>query len=171
MSRSRNSLYFVAQGNYKIIPKSNLPLYTSGLATCSAISFTMNDVVSFMAHIDAKTNVDTIANKIISIYAQEKPIEFTNVKVWYGNGLGTTTTYHSKQLVDKFAILIGLNLVPPKEQPADIIVITENENNIIQCRQCMGKSGTLLIICHNYNCKYAHQIQIFTPGFMDTVYA
>jgi hypothetical protein len=38
----------VEQGTYKIIPKSNGSLKTSGLATCSAISFTINDCSVFM---------------------------------------------------------------------------------------------------------------------------
>ena len=109
---------YVEQGAYKIIPKSSGPLETSGLATCSAISFTMNDSSIFMAHIDALTNVEMIAAKLNSSY---QPIQFTNVKIWYGDGFGSATSHHTQKKIAQFATLIGLQLEPSKEDPDDII--------------------------------------------------
>ena len=68
----------VEQGSYKIIPKSIGPLETSGLATCSAISFTMNDTSIFMTHIDALTNIEMIAAKLNSSY---QPIQLAIFKL------------------------------------------------------------------------------------------
>jgi hypothetical protein len=156
----------VEQGTYKIIPKSIGPLETSGLATCSAISFTINDNSIFMAHIDALTNVEMIAAKLSSSY---QPIQFTNVKIWYGNGFGSATSHHTQKKIAQFATLIGLKLVPPKEHPDDII--SHSNEDIVQCRKCMAKSGTLKIIGHRYQCPYSHTIQVSHPGFMETVYS
>lgn len=156
----------VEQGTYKIIPKSCGPLKTSGLATCSAISFTINDSSVFMAHIDALTDVGIIATKLISAY---QPIEFSNVKIWYGDGFGSASSHHTHKRITQFAALIGLKIEPPKEHPDDII--SHNSENIIQCRKCMAKSGTLKIIGHRYQCPYSHTIQIRHPGFMETVYS
>jgi len=163
MSLSSN---YVEQGTYKIIPKSSGPLETSGLATCSAISFTINDSSVFMSHIDALTNIEMIASKLNSSY---QPIQFTNVKIWYGDGFGSTTSHHTQKKIAQFASLIGLQIKPPKEHPNDIISL--NNEDIIQCRKCMAKSGTLKIIEHRYQCPYSHTIQIHHPGFMETVYS
>ncbi len=156
----------VQQGSYKIIPKSIGPLETSGLATCSAISFTMNDTSIFMTHIDALTNIEMIAAKLNSSY---QPIQFTNVKIWYGTGFGSATSHHTQKKIAQFATLIGLNFEPPKEDPDDII--HDTNENIVQCRKCMAKSGTLKIIGHRYQCPYSHTIQVSHPGFMETVYS
>lgn len=157
---------YVEQGTYKIIPKSSGPLQTSGLATCSAISFTINDSSIFMAHIDALTNVEMIAAKLDSSY---QPIEFSNVKIWYGNGFGSTTSHHTQKKIAQFALLIGLKIEPPKEHPDDII--SHNSEDIVQCRKCMAKSGTLKIIGHRYQCPYSHSAQVHHPGFMETVHS
>jgi hypothetical protein len=156
----------VEQGTYKIIPKSVGPLETSGLATCSAISFTINDSSIFMAHIDALTNVEIIATKLSSSY---QPIQFTNVKIWYGDGFGSVTSHHTQKKITQFAALIGLKIESCKEHPDDII--SHNSEDIIQCRKCMAKSGTLKIISHRYQCPYSHPIQVRHPGFMETVYS
>lgn len=157
---------YVEQGTYKIIPKSSGPLKTSGLATCSAISFTMNDSSVFMAHIDALTNVEMITAKLISSY---QPIQFTNVKIWYGDGFGSATSHHTQKKIAQFTTLIGLKLESPKEHPDDII--SYNSEDIVQCRKCMAKSGTLKIIGHRYQCPYSHSVQVSHPGFMETVYS
>jgi hypothetical protein len=60
--------YYVLHGTYKIIHKYIGPLITSGLATCSAMRFTVNDEDIFMTHIDAKTNVVKIVNDIKKLY-------------------------------------------------------------------------------------------------------
>ena len=157
---------YVEQGAYKIIPKSSGPLETSGLATCSAISFTMNDSSIFMAHIDALTNVEMIAAKLNSSY---QPIQFTNVKIWYGDGFGSATSHHTQKKIAQFATRIGLKTEPFKEDPDDIII--HSKEDIVQCRKCMAKSGTLKIIGHRYQCPYSHPIQVRHPGFMETVYS
>jgi hypothetical protein len=156
----------VEQGTYKIIPKSSGPLQTSGLATCSAISFTINDSSIFMAHIDAQTDVEIIAAKLNSSY---QPIEFSNVKIGYGAGFGSTSSHHTQKKIAQFAALIGLIIEPSKEHEDDII--QHNSEDIVQCRKCMAKSGTLKIIGHRYQCPYSHPIQIHHPGFMETVYS
>lgn len=157
---------YVEQGTYKIIPKSIGPLETSGLATCSAISFTINHSSVFMAHIDARTDVEIIATKLNSSY---HPIEFSNVKIWYGDGFGSTTSHHTQKRIAQFASLIGLKIEPLKEHPDDII--SHNSEDIVQCRKCMVKSGTLKIIGHRYQCPYSHPVQVSHPGFMETVYS
>ena len=76
---------YVDQGSYKIVDKSYGNLITSGLATCSAISFIINSSDIFMVHIDAKTDVMKISKNIHKLY----PIlEISNVKIWYGSGFG-----------------------------------------------------------------------------------
>jgi hypothetical protein len=157
---------YVEQGAYKIIPKSIGPLETSGLATCSAISFTMNDSSIFMAHIDALTNIEMLAAKLNSSY---QPIQFTNVKIWYGDGFGGATSHHTQKKIAQFATLVGLQLESSKEDPDDII--SHDSEEIVQCRKCMAKSGTLKIIGHRYQCPYSQPIQICHPGFMETVYS
>jgi hypothetical protein len=156
---------YVEQGTYKIIPKSIGPLETSGLATCSAISFTINDSSIFMAHIDALTNVEIIATKLSSY----QPIQFTNLKIWYGDGFSSATSHHTQKKIAQFATLIGLKTEPLKEDPNDII-IHANEG-IVQCRKCTAKSGTLKIIGHRYQCPYSHSVQVSHPGFMETVHS
>ena len=163
MSQASN---YVEQGTYKIIPKSIGPLETSGLATCSAISFTINNSSIFMAHIDALTNIEMIAAKLNSSH---QPIEFSNVKIWYGDGFGCATSHHTQKKIAQFATLIGLKLEPSKEDPHDII--SHDSEDIVQCRKCMAKSGTLKIIGHRYQCPYSHPIQVCHPGFMETVYS
>ena len=70
-----------------------------------------------MAHFDAKTNVDIIAKKIIEIY----PIHFTSVKLWYGDGFGGVSSYHTQQLIHRFTKFLGICIKPIKEIEKDII--------------------------------------------------
>jgi len=158
---------YVSQDNYKIIDISFGPLSTSGLATCSAISFIINNTSVFMGHFDAKTNVDIIASKIIEIY--KIPIHFTSVKIWYGDGFGCVSSYHTQKLINRFTEILGIYIKPIKETEEDII--QHLDEDIIQCRICKSKSGTLKIIPHYYICKYNNNIQISNVGFMETVYS
>ena len=157
----------VSQDNYKIIDISEGSLSTSGLATCSAISFIINNTSVFMAHFDAKTNVDIIANKIIQIY--KTPVHFTSVKIWYGDGFGGVSSHHTQQLINRFTKILGICIKPIKETEEDII--QHLDEDIIQCRICKSKSGTLKIIPHYYICKYNNNIQTINVGFMETVYS
>jgi hypothetical protein len=110
-----------------------------------------------MAHFDAKTNVDIIAKKIIEIY----PIYFTSVKIWYGDGFGGVSSHHTQQLINSFTKILGICIKP----------IKETEEDIIQCRICKSKSGTLKIIPHYYICKYNNNTHTSNVGFMETVYS
>jgi len=163
----KNSSY-VEQGTYKIRHKSFGPLTTGGLATCSAISFTINYNDIFMAHIDAKTDVIKIANDIKKLYPTS--LEFTHVKIWYGGGMGANDSTITQKLIHIFTHNLAINITTFKESSHDIIQLHNQQNNqIIQCRLCNAQSGTLLIIPHYYNCQYNNPVQINHVGFMDTV--
>jgi hypothetical protein len=154
---------YVCQGTYKIIDKSLGPLITGGLATCSAISFTINDNDIFMTHIDAKTDVIKIAKDIKQLYPDL--LQITNVKICYGGGMGANDSTITQKLIHTLTQHLDINITPFKENIQDIIL----HNQIIQCRICHSKSGTLKIIQHCYNCKYNNPVQITYVGFMDTV--
>jgi hypothetical protein len=154
---------YVEQGTYKIRYKSLGPLITGGLATCSAISFTINDNDIFMTHVDAKTDVIKIAKDIKQLYPSK--LEISNVKICYGGGMGANDSTITQKLIHIFTQYLGINIVPFKEISQDIIIHTQ----IIQCRICNAQSGTALIIPHCFNCKYSHPVQIYHVGFMDTV--
>ena len=155
----------VSQGKYKILNKEMGPLETSGLATCSAISFMINDTYNFMAHIDANTDVDNIVKDICKIFIDT--LQITNVKIYYGDGFGGYTSRHTKNLIHKFTKLLNIDIYPKPENPEDIIQL----DDIIQCRKCGSKSGTLKIITHNYDCLYAFKVLIRKTGFMEIVYS
>jgi len=154
----------VSQGTYKIQHKSLGSLQTSGLATCSAISFLINNTYNFMAHIDANTNIDEIYQNIIKKFGQT--LKISNVKIYYGDGFENYSSEYTKKLIHKFTKNLGINIYPKKESLEDIITI----GHIIQCKQCGAKSGTLKIITHNYDCEYSSKVLIYTTGFMETVY-
>lgn len=158
---------YVSQGQYKILPKAGGPLETAGLATCSAIGFTVNDAHIFMAHIDAKTNVDAIAHKINAQFGTE-PLRISDVQIWYGDGLMQHTSQLTQKLIKKFAHLLRIQIEPIKELDED--VIHHLDKGIVECRKCGSKSGTLQIISHNYQCTYQLKVRIRTVGFMETVY-
>ena len=160
-----NSSY-VEQGTYKIRDKSLGPLITGGLATCSAISLTINHNDIFMTHIDAKTDVIKIAKDIKQLYPEL--LQFTNIKIWYGGGMGVNDSTITQKLIGTLTQHLAINITPFKESSQDIIIHTQN-NQIIQCRICNAQSGTALIIPHCFNCKYSHPVQIYHVGFMDTV--
>ena len=155
----------VEQGTYKIRHKSYGHLSTFGLATCSAISFTINDSDIFMTHIDAKTDVVKIANDVKKLYPES--LEFSNIKIWYGGGMGAHDSQLTQKLIGILTQNLGINILPIKENSQDII--EHNNEGFIQCRKCNAKSGTLKIIPHCYNCKYNNPVQINYVGFMDTV--
>lgn len=156
---------FVNQGCFKIINKSIGPLKTSGLATCSAISFIINNADIFMAHIDANTDVIKIANFIKNKY--KEPIEYSNVFIWYGDGFGQTTSDFSRKLIYQFTNILDIPIKPIQENDIDILDVSEK--NTIKCKLCNSESGSLKIIPHAYYCKYSFKTQIRTVGFMDTV--
>ena len=158
---------YVEQGKYKIISKNMGSLSTSGLATCSAISFIINNKDVFMAHIDAKTNVFVIANNIKSKY--NEPIYYDNVKIWYGDGIFQSTSDITRKLIEKFTNILGIQINPIKENENDII--HHLHENIIQCNLCKSKSGSLKIISHNYDCQYSFKITVRTVGFMEEVHS
>lgn len=158
---------YVEQGQYSIINKREGSLATSGLATCSAISFIINDIDIFMAHIDAKTDVNIIANHIKTKYAE--PIDYTHVKIWYGDGICGASSEITQKLIAKLANLLGISIIPIKEDYIDII--SHFKQNIIECKLCKSKSGTMKIITHNFNCRYNFKILIRTVGFMETVHS
>ena len=155
----------VQQGSYRIRHKSLGDLRTGGLATCSAVSFLINYTDIFMTHIDAKTDVVKIANDIKNLYP--KSLEFSNIKIWYGGGMGAHDSQLTQKLIGILTENLGINILPIKENSQDIIEHTFE--NVIQCRACNAKSGTLKIIPHCYNCKYNNPVQITHVGFMDTV--
>jgi hypothetical protein len=155
----------VQQGTYIIRHKGIGHLHTAGLATCSALSFTINMTDIFMTHIDAKTDVVKIANDIKKLYP--KSLEFSNVKIWYGGGMGAQDSQLTQKLIGILTENLGINILPIKENSQDIIEHTIE--GVIQCRACNAKSGTLKIIPHCYNCKYNNPAQINYVGFMDTV--
>ena len=155
----------VSQGKYLVNHKSHGSLETSGLATCSAISFMINETYNFMAHIDAKTNVDKIAENITLQFG--KPMNISNVKIWYGDGISGYTSSITQKLIDKFTRLLDIDIYPKKEDTADII----KHNDIVECRKCGSRSGTLKIITHNHNCEYTFRVLIRKVGFMETVYS
>jgi hypothetical protein len=155
----------VGQGTYKIRHKSLGPLITSGLATCSAISFTINDKDIFMTHIDANTDVIKIAKDIHKLYPSK--LEIRNVKIWYGSGFGQHGSEITQKLILKLTQHLGINILPIKEDKHHII--EHQDKNIIECGICHSKSGTLKIIPHCYNCVYNNPVQIAYVGFMDTV--
>lgn len=159
----------VSQGQYKIVHKTEGPLETAGLATCSAISFTINDSHIFMAHIDAKTNVDNIADKINAQFGTE-PLLISDVQIWYGDGFRKHTSEITQKLIKKFTHLLRIQIEPIKELAED--VIPHLDKGIVECRKCGSKSGTLQIIQHNYQCPYQlKEVRIRTVGFMETVYS
>ena len=155
----------VSQGKYKILNKEMGPLETSGLATCSAISFMINDTYNFMAHIDANTDVDNIVKDICKIFVDT--LQITNVKIYYGDGFGGHTSELTTKLIQKFTTLLNIDIYPKPENREDIINIGE----IVQCRKCGAKSGTLKIITHNHYCQYSFKVLIRKTGFMETVYS
>jgi hypothetical protein len=155
----------VSQGKYIIIPKSHGDLNTAGLATCSAIGFIINDSQKFMAHIDAKTNVDDIAQRIISQFGT--PLHISDVKIWYGDGISHHTSEYTQKLIKRFTQILGIQIEPLKETDDDIIPHVNKD--IVECRKCRSKSGTLKIIPHCYQCPYVNKVQIRTVGFMETV--
>jgi hypothetical protein len=157
-----NSSY-VEQGTYKIRNKSLGPLITGGLATCSAISFTINDNDIFMSHIDAKTDVRKIAKDIKQLYPYK--LDINNVKIWYGSSFGQYDSTITQKLILTFTQHLDINITTFKENIQDII----QHNTIIQCRICKAQSGSLLIIPHYYNCQYNNPVQINHVGFMDNV--
>jgi hypothetical protein len=162
-----NSSY-VKQGTYKIRNKSLGPLITGGLATCSAISFIINDNDIFMSHIDAKTDVRKIANDIKKLYPSK--LDINNVKIWYGSSFGQHDSTITQKLILTFTQYLDINIIPFKESCHDIIQLHNQQNNqIIQCRICNAQSGTLLIIPHCFNCQYNNPVQIYHVGFMDNV--
>jgi hypothetical protein len=156
---------YVKQGTYKIINKSMGSLVTSGLATCSAISFIINQIDVFMAHIDAKTDVTIIANDIKSKY--KEPIHYEYVKIWYGDGIYQTSSEFTQKLIAQFTNILGIPIKPIIENDDDIN--HDYQENIIQCKLCKSKSGTLKIIPHYYSCKYSCKTIIQTVGFMTEV--
>jgi hypothetical protein len=158
---------YVEQGKYKILNKNMGSLSTSGLATCSAISFIINNIDTFMAHIDAKTDVNAIANNIKSKY--NEPIHYDNIKIWYGDGILGSTSDLTRKLIEKFTTILGIQITPIKEAKNDII--HHIEENIVQCNLCKSKSGTLKIIPHHYHCKYSCKTIIRNVGFMEEVHS
>lgn len=160
-----NDNNYVEQGSFKIISKNLGPLKTSGLATCSAISFIINDTDLFMAHIDAKTIVSKIADLIKMNY--KEPIDYTNVLIWYGGGFLDSTSDSTYRLINQFTNILGIPNKPIQENNKDILEITDR--NIIKCKLCSSESGSLKIITHNFYCKYSFKTQIRTVGFMETV--
>jgi len=99
---------YVEQGTYKIRHKSLGHLNTGGLATCSAISFIINDTDIFMTHIDAKTDVLKIANDVKKLYP--KSLQFTNVKIWYGGGMGAQDSTITQKLILTFTQFLAINI-------------------------------------------------------------
>jgi hypothetical protein len=157
----------VNQGQYKIIPISTGPLKTAGLATCSAISFTINNSHIFMAHIDALTNVQHIANAIRSKFIS---MNISDIRVWYGDGINGYTSFLTQKLIHQFANDLGIQIEPTKEQDEDILQHVDRD--IVECRKCGSKSGTLKIITHNFRCPYQIKAIIRNHvGFMETVYS
>lgn len=156
---------YVEQGQYKIISKSNGSLYTSGLATCSAISFIINHIDVFMVHIDAKTDITTIAKAIINKYSG--PIHYDNVQIWYGDGIYNHSSELTQKLIIHFTNILGIPNKPINENNEDIF--NDKDENIIQCKLCKSKSGSLKIISHNFTCKYNFKTIIRTVGFMEEV--
>lgn len=155
----------VSQGEYKIRHKSCGPLITSGLATCSAISFIINDKDVFMAHIDANTDVIKISKELLGLYISK--LELSNVKIWYGSGFGKYDSEITQKLILTLTQLLGINILPIKEDHHHIIEYQDQP--IIECSICHSKSGNLKIISHCYNCIYNNPTQISYVGFMDTV--
>ena len=155
----------VSQGKYKILHKSYGPLQTAGLATCSAISFMINNTYNFMAHIDANTDINTIATNIQLEFLDN--LHITNVKIYYGSGFGCHTSEITQKLIQNFTTLLNIDIYPKKENPEDIIQL----DHIIQCKKCGSRSGTLKIIPHYYDCYYACKVFIRKIGFMKTVYS
>ena len=155
----------VLQGDYCIIHKSHGDLNTSGLATCSAIGFIINDSHKFMAHLDAKTNVDAIAIKISSQFGPS--LRISDVKIWYGDGISHHTSEYTQKLIKRFTQILGIQIEPRKENDDDVILHLDKD--IVECRKCRSKSGTLKIIPHCYQCPYVNKVQIRTVGFMETV--
>ena len=137
-----NSSY-VEQGTYKFRDKSLGPLITGGLATCSAISLTINDNDIFMTHIDAKTDVIKIAKDIKQLYPDL--LQFTNVKIWYGGGMGVNDSTITQKLIGTLTQHLAINITPFKESSQDIIIHTQN-NQIIQC--IVGNIDKSQVICY-----------------------
>ena len=157
----------VNQGQYKIIPISTGPLKTAGLATCSAISFTINNSHIFMAHIDALTNVRHIAEAIRSKFI---PMNISDIRVWYGDGINGYTSILTQKLIHRFASQLSIQIEPTKEHAEDILHHVDRD--IVECRKCGSKSGTLKIITHNFSCPYhVNAIIRNHVGFMETVYS
>jgi hypothetical protein len=155
----------VSQGKYKILHKSYGPLETAGLATCSAISFMINNTYNFMAHIDANTNINTIVTNIQLEFLNN--LHITNIKIYYGSGFGGHTSEITEKLIQNFTKLLNIDMYPKKENPEDIIKL----DDIIQCKKCGSRSGTLKMITHYYDCEYAFKVFIRKTGFMETVYS
>jgi hypothetical protein len=162
--RNKITMNHVGQGQYKIIHKSSGPLETAGLATCSAISFIINNSHIFMGHIDALTNVLQIAK---AIRAKITPLNISDIRVWYGDGMNGYTSIVTQKLIQKFAHELGISIEPTKEDAADIL--HHADRDIVECRKCGSKSGTLKIITHNFSCPYRVKAIIRNVGFMETV--
>lgn len=156
----------VSQGQYKIIPKHMGPLKTAGLATCSAISFTINNSHIFMAHIDALTNVFQIAEVIRTKFTS---LNISDIRVWYGDGINGYTSILTQKLILKFANDLGIQIEQIKELDEDILQHVDR-GGIVECKKCGSKSGTLKIIPHNFSCPYQIKAIIRNHvGFMETV--
>lgn len=105
--------------------KSRKKRYTSGLASCVAIQFTMGDA-EFLAHISAMTNMGPIVLSIIKHNPEKSPI--TDIKIWKGIGGDKTNgieVFHPslKALENVYLLLsvlsseeVGIQVVGPIEE-------------------------------------------------------
>jgi len=107
--RNMNPKLYVEQNNFQI-NNNGKPLYTYGLATCTALGFKLG-TKQFLAHVSTGTDVE----KIIKSVKSHKKIP-TDVKVWTGVGDSLNSDFHlnnpsgrSLKLVYKITDALGIN--------------------------------------------------------------
>ena len=82
---NQKKMKYVNQNSFNLYSKkrSRKKRYTSGLASCVAIQFTMGDA-EFLAHISAMTDMGSIVLSVIKHNPEKSPI--TDIKIWKGIG-------------------------------------------------------------------------------------
>jgi hypothetical protein len=145
----------VKQGEYTI---SDKPLYTYGLATCSALTFNLGDRV-FMSHVDA----DTISADVINYLKQNiGDSKITNPRIVLGMGWLWKKEFLNSSLSETICleVLNALGVSDP-DMLLEHMGIAPNGSHF--CKLCKGVSVNNRPINHKQQCKYNYIIErVFT---------
>lgn len=105
----------VNQGKFQIVNK-NARLGTAGLATCSGLAMRFGSK-KFLAHLDARTDKETIIEALKKAIESEGNKPPTNVTIYAGSGFGNATSAVTVKIAKDICSALG---IPEKE-----IYITE----------------------------------------------